>query len=85
MANQEVEIFRAKVSKVNLALNVLAANRLTVTEISLDSPFPRIDILPNKTCELFQKATSRWLINNGHRETEHVTLISGCQIRWKEY
>ena len=84
MVNQEIKIFRDKVAKVNQALGVLAAYRLTVKEISLDSPFPRIAILASGACDSFPKATSRWLVNSGHRTTEHVTIINGCQVRWTE-
>lgn len=84
MPSTQTQQIRKKLASINLALNVLDANRLTVTNVSLEGVAPRIDIVEGSACRQFQRATSVWRNHNGHRETEHVAIISGCQVRWIE-
>jgi hypothetical protein len=83
-ANVQNEHIAGQLAKVNLAVNVLATRGLTVTSISIEGPWPLIEIIEGSACREFRQAVSKWINRNGRRQCERVALVSDCQVRWIE-
>lgn len=69
-------------SAVQVAVNVLIAKGMTVTGISVEGPYPRVDILPHRECEGLAQAWVHIKSKGGARIAERVALVNQCQVRW---
>ncbi|UTW12957.1 hypothetical protein [Marinobacterium rhizophilum] len=82
--NIQNQHIKEKLVRATRAVNVLETNGLTVTAISIDGPWPLIEIIEGRACQKLQHAVSKWINKNGRRQCERVALVSDCQVRWIE-
>jgi len=56
---------------------------LTVTALSIEGAYPRIQVLPSRRCQRLPPATV--IIKpgpNGGRIAERSAIVQGCEVRW---
>lgn len=75
---------KERLAKATVAVNVLERKGLTVTAVSIEGPWPLIEIVEGRACQEFTHALSKWINRNGRRECERVALVNSCQVRWIE-